>query len=310
MANNLDSLGDGDTNGVKTSQETMSFLGIVAAALLLLLAGGLKAYQLAEGPTPQSGPFSSRRFAFFVVHYEWLLGLWMLSSVMRKLACWTATITFLLFSFISLVHVVRGDQCGCFGTVEIPTSFLLALDLTIFCLLAASRKHWNGKEVSVVSLDSLAKKWRRIAVMVALMVFASGMTVWWTISSGPASLNEVGEVVGSGLKVELYPNRWSGRWLPLLHHVDGDALSTGEWEVWIYRNKCPHCHQLLETLDEREHQKKRLALLQLPPHEPQKTRANATHFQVSDQYKWRVRTPVIVHLVEGVVESVEQPEFE
>ena len=58
---------------------------------LLLLAAGLKGYQLATEPIFETGLLDSRWFLIAVVEFELFFGLWLLSGVFPKPA-WVAAV--------------------------------------------------------------------------------------------------------------------------------------------------------------------------------------------------------------------------
>ena len=92
----------------------------IAAALLLLMAAGLKAHQLATEPVLGTGLLESRWFLMAVVEFELFFGLWLLSGLLTKVTWAAALGCFVLFCCISLFKALSGHAtCGCFGKVEV-----------------------------------------------------------------------------------------------------------------------------------------------------------------------------------------------
>ena len=92
--------------------------------LLLLVAAGLKAHQLATEPVPETSLLTSRWFLIIWVETEIVLGLWFLTGLARRAAWGAALACFSVFSLVTLYKALSGDvSCGCFGRVEGTRSF-------------------------------------------------------------------------------------------------------------------------------------------------------------------------------------------
>jgi len=104
------------------------FRFVVAA--ILLLAAGLKAYQLATAPLPpvvQDSVFTplfellnDRYLLMAVVVGEILFALILIADIWRQWAWLLSLLGFSAFALVSLMKGVSGESsCGCFGTVTI-----------------------------------------------------------------------------------------------------------------------------------------------------------------------------------------------
>ncbi len=88
----------------------------LTVGLFLLLAAGLKAYDLATGPIQGAGILQSRWFLIGVVEFELLLGLWLLSGVFPAHAWAVSLGCFACFACVTLHKALSGEtSCGCFS---------------------------------------------------------------------------------------------------------------------------------------------------------------------------------------------------
>jgi hypothetical protein len=120
-------------------------------AAILLLAAGLKAYQLATAPLPpvvQGSLFTpllellnDRYFQMMVVVGEILFALVLIADLWWS---WTWLLSLLGFSAFTLVSLMKGlsgeSSCGCFGTVTVNPWITMCFDLVIVALLAVFRE--------------------------------------------------------------------------------------------------------------------------------------------------------------------------
>ena len=87
---------------------------------ILIVAAGLKCYQLGSGPVAESGLLTSRWFLIVVVEFEFLFALCLLVGVCRHLVWMGAVACFAVFACVSCYKAVSGDaSCGCFGAVRV-----------------------------------------------------------------------------------------------------------------------------------------------------------------------------------------------
>lgn len=97
--------------------------------LLLLIAAGLKAQQLATEPSLGEGILHARWLLIAVVEFELFFGLWLLAGLLPRLSWLAALGCLALFACVSLFKALSGElTCGCFGRVEVNPWHTFALD--------------------------------------------------------------------------------------------------------------------------------------------------------------------------------------
>lgn len=286
----------------------------VALGLLLIVATGLKAHQLATEPILGRGIFNSRWFLLGVVEWELLFGLWLLAGLWPRTTWVIALCCFGVFTAISLYKAISGEAtCGCFGRLRVSPWFTLLLDISAILALLAFPPHateprrWASRRRMLARCGITATLWLLAGVPAAI---AMGNPRIATLDGG-MSLPRDGRVV------VLQPEAWVGKRFPLAAHIDvGGTLSQGEWTVVLYRHDCPDCRQALPRYQERAREQSiarrtsRLALVQLPPyaeHEVGLTspdRSACLYGVLSDAAHWFAVTPIEVRLQEGVVLGV------
>ena len=108
--------------------------------VLLLVAGGLKAYQLATEPVAGGGLLAGRGWLIVKAEAEIIFGLWMLSGLLRRLT-WAAAVTcFAAFCGVALYKGLSGaESCGCFGKLPVNPWYTLVLDLAAVVALVVWR---------------------------------------------------------------------------------------------------------------------------------------------------------------------------
>ena len=140
------------------------------AGLLLIVAAGLKFYEMIETCVPSwdtkvqaviataqqageelpqwkstaLGIWESYEFNLVQIPLEFALGVWLVSGLFRKAAWIAGTLAFFGFIFVTIGKWVTGaDSCGCFGQIHVdPRITLFAMDIPIFLLLAIFRPKW------------------------------------------------------------------------------------------------------------------------------------------------------------------------
>lgn len=112
----------------------------VVLGLLLLTAAALKSHGLALDPLAEDSFLSSPRLQIATIQVEVLLGLWLLSGWMRRVA-WVVAIGFFgVMALVSFSLVTEGQEsCGCFGRLTVNPWVTLALDVTCVAALAVWR---------------------------------------------------------------------------------------------------------------------------------------------------------------------------
>jgi hypothetical protein len=278
---------------------------------LLLVAAGLKGYQLATEPVLCNGLFDSRWFLIGVVQFELFFGLWPVAGLYPKFTWTAAVVCFGLFAGVSLWKGISGQtSCGCFGRVEVDPWWTCAFDCAVVLALWWLRPNYDRKLVSerhtIVSALNVGALW--VALAAPAGVAMAGYA--------PSTITDGGAIVGEERVVVLVPEAWIGRPLPLLKFIDiADQLASGDWLVLLYHHGCPECQRAMLQYDRladdlaRDGKLSRVALIEVPPYDPfsdRSIRRNSAccRGRLGAARTWFVETPVVLSLNEGRVTSV------
>ena len=142
----------------------------IAVATLLLLASGLKCWQLLTEPTLRTSVLDDPRLLLFTVEFELFFGLWLLANVLPRPTWYLALGCFGLFTCVSLFKAVAGHAtCGCFGVVKVNPWYTAALDVSLVVMLL----HWrpSGWRFSTARAACVLSVWM-------VIVHAPGAFVW------------------------------------------------------------------------------------------------------------------------------------
>ncbi|GHT39060.1 hypothetical protein FACS189427_13290 [Planctomycetales bacterium] len=133
----------------------------LVVALILLVAAGLKAYQLATVPSLGEGLFHARWFNIFVVEFELFFGVWLLFGMLPKLTWLATTMLFSIFALVSLYKAISGEiSCGCFGNVEVNPWITAGVDLAVIgCLLVFCPRKRLSMTVDIPSTNHSESYW-------------------------------------------------------------------------------------------------------------------------------------------------------
>jgi len=282
----------------------------IALGLLLLSAAGLKGYQLATSPTPDTHLLNTRWFLILTVEYELMLGLWLLSG-WRKRDAWLITlISFAVFACVTLYKAISGEaSCGCFGQVEVNPWVTLVLDLSIVAALLIWRP--TAKQTP----RQANQQSKRLIATLALAALLGGPAGYLMANYTPAALADSGDIFGDSEFVVLEPETWVGKRFPLLNYIDiGDQLAKGKWTVVLYRHDCPHC---LEELPKYERLARELSnesnapsvsLIEMPfyatsSNDPVSANTMCLRGKLDDSREWFVQTPVSLSVDNGIVNT-------
>ncbi len=281
----------------------------LAAALLLLVAAGLKAHQLATEPVLGTGLLESRWFLIGVVEFELFFGLWLLSGLLPKVTWAAALGCFVLFTCISLFKALSGHAtCGCFGKIEVNPWYTATLDIFVVLSLLC----WPAKGSRTAFQVNFGQLPVRVAGVLAVWL-AVGVPAGCAMGSYTnAALSDAGDTIGNGRIVVLEPEKWVGKKLPLLEYIDiGDRLREGDWLLLLYHQDCPDCREAIEnalneTAREGGNARLALALIEVPPYGNAKARiglqeASFVLGRLSGEREWLVTTPAQLELKSGQV---------
>lgn len=271
-------------------------------ALVLLVAAGLKSYQLATEPSISP---SSRLLDAIVVQIEVTLGCWLLSGWKRLLAWRIALVWFALLAIVSISRAILGSEsCGCFG--RIPVSPWLTSAFNIVAIAALVR--WQPKGSSIEAV--VASRPLYVRSLLCLWIVALPFTL--ALATQPPNTLMLDGVVKSASKpIVLQPTEWPGHRLPLLAYIDvGSTLTHGKWTLLFYHHDCARCQAALPAYCALAGQQAasgidaKVALIQFPPYGPRPAiDSPAFHGRVDDSYQWLMDAPAEVHIDEGVVTS-------
>lgn len=285
------------------------FRFVVAA--ILLLAAGLKAYQIATAPlppvvqgsifTPLLEPLNNRYFLMVVVVGEILFAMILIAGVWRKWIWLLSLFCFSAFAVISLMKGLGGESsCGCFGTVTINPWITASFDLFVVALLSVFRDRSSW----IFELIPASQKSLTLA-LIAWMVLA-GPALYAMLSLKQQAHASLGtEFIGPDGKqmILLEPETWVGKELPLTSRFvqpnDSDQLKHGEWNLLLIHTDCPKCLQMMADLEARRVE--RVAIVVVPSHSTERNpRTPFPLFTLDAQNAWFVTTPCVVTLSEGV----------
>ncbi len=189
----------------------------VVLGLILLAAAGLKAHQLATGPTAEAGLLTSRWFLVAAVESEIALGLCLLSGVLARTVWLVALGCFAVFACVSFSKGARREaSCGCFGTVKVNPWYTFALVAGGHCAACcAGGPHFRKDRNRVVNgpRPSVGRVRERLACRRPAHRLADRAV-------RADHRHGRGEILGESQIVVLEPERWLGMRFPLLPHID------------------------------------------------------------------------------------------
>jgi len=283
-----------------------------ALGLLLLVAGILKAYQLATEPVANRDIFSYRWSMTAQVYFELIFSVWLLRGLDKRLTWLAAVGCFLLFSGVTLYKALSGSaSCGCFGKIEVSPWCTLVLDVPAVAALLIFGPDLKQREA--------VKHYR------PRLTAATGLSLPLCVPAGvamgschPATPTAGGETISKGRFVILEPTKWSGKPLPLLRHSDiGEKLSKGSRLVLLRRGRCPDCAEAKTryrsaSTDLMVDGGIGVAFVEVPPwtqvHGKAGNRSDGTvvegRLSAEDRDReWFVTTPAVALLEDGVVRA-------
>jgi len=295
------------------------FRFVVAA--ILLLAAGLKAYQLATVPLPpvvQGSMFTpllellnDRYFLMAVVIVEILFALVLIADLWRS---WTWLLSLLGFSAFTLVSLMKGlsgeSSCGCFGTITVNPWITTGFDVVMVGLLLVFRERldWTAfREPATVS--PLDRKKLQIVLVIWLVLAAPTLYAVLLLKQQPhATLGTEFTAPDGGKMILLEPETWIGKEFPLFAHFaeseGSDVLRRGTWSVLLVQPGCSDCKRMMEDLEEKKTEN--VAIVVIPSRGDEKMPETSFPVFVLDrQNGWFAKTPCVIKLGKGVCIVVE-----
>lgn len=282
-------------------------------AVLMLVAAGLKGYQLATEPVSGGGLMDSRWFLMATVEFEIFFGLWLLSGFWPRLTWAAAIACFGLFSVVSLSKALGGAaSCGCFGQVQVNPWYTCMLDVAAVAALLRWRPD-SIRSAPELSLAALAKQLATVGGVWLLLAIPAAVAMG---RYEPAKVAESGEILGDSQFVVLEPEKWIKKPFPLLEHIDvGGRLGKGEWIVLLFHHDCHSCQDAIPAYASLGHrlandaQPTGVALIEMPPygnsHGAGLTESSpCINGRLSESREWFVEAPVEIRLSQGIVTSI------
>jgi thiol-disulfide isomerase/thioredoxin len=292
--------------------KTANDIVLKALGALLIVAGGLKGWQLLTEPVANNSIWTWRPFMVLQVDFELALGIWLVSGLFKK-AAWLAAIScFSLFSAVTLYKGLSGaESCGCFGTVDVnPWLTLFVIDIPSVIALVVFRPVLSLKR-KAESIRVLAHEFftpipsiPRFATTTCLTLLILGITTPILAFNKPAKITTSYEV--------LEPETWVGKELPILDHIDiGKQLRKGNWLILLYHHDCPDCAVAIPKYEKMARDFAgntdflRIALIEVPPYGQGQVNVNSPCFpgRLAAVKDWFVTTPAVVLLKDGQVIS-------
>jgi hypothetical protein len=282
---------------------------------ILLLAAGLKAYQLATAPlppvvkdsvfTPLLELLNDRYLLMTVVVSEILFALVLISGLWRQWAWLLSLLCFSAFALVSMMKGLSGEaSCGCFGPVTVNPRITAVLDLVIVGCLVVFRPEKSGAALA----PRLDRK-KLLAVLVAWFVLA-GLALFAMLSLKQQPHETLGtqlERFDSRRMIHLAPEKWIDKEFPLFSRFaepeGSEILRQRAWNVLLVHADCPDCSQMMKDLEERKPDN--VAIVVLPsPRGDRLPQTSFPTFMLDDQVDWYAITPRVVKLSEGICVAV------
>jgi hypothetical protein len=232
-------------------------------AMILLIAAGLKAYQLATVPlppviqgsffTPLLGMFNNRYLLMITVVGEILFGLILIVNIQRQ---WMWLLSIFAFSIFALVSFMKGlnneGSCGCFGNITVNPWITMIFDMFIIVLLGIFRE-----QLTFGFKFSNHEKHRLIAVLFIWFILI--IPILGAMLSFKEQVHAVlgTEFTGAdgNITIMLEPEKWIGKEFPLWDYVDEKAkykIKHGDWIIVIGRKNCDECRKLIEKIETKD----------------------------------------------------------
>ena len=283
------------------------FRFIIAA--VLLLAAGLKAYQLATAPLPpvvQGSVFTpllellnDRYFLMATVVGEILFALVLIAGIWLHWTWLFSLFGFMAFAIVSLIKGLSGEaSCGCFGTVTVNPWITMVFDMVIMACLAVFRERLDW------SFPPLDHK-KVLAVLLAWLVLAGlALSAMLSLKQQPHATLGTEFTGPDGRKmILLEPETWIGKEFPLiprfLESEGSEVLLTGTWSVLFVQPDCSDCAQVIANL--RAKKPENVAILIVPSRIGKEAlQTSLPTFTLDEQSDWFVTTPRVVKLSDGI----------
>lgn len=285
----------------------MATFGFVVLPIVLLIAAWTKSATPTFGLALTGDVIAAKFLTGMVVVVEASLAILLVLRCWPKATSGTAMVLFALFAIIAFSQVVSGQaSCGCFGNYGISPIWMLVFDLFAVVSLVVCFQAGVG---GIGGFQ--APPW--VALVGCVVVATAG--VFNIASVSVSELDDQNKVSIESLDgiVVLTPEKWIGQRLLIRDFLVGpepDCLSAGQCTLVLYSHDCEDCQRLIDTLAG-DDSTQSLVLMELPPYSPGQPpdTDRISWCRLSDSYRWIVRTPAVLLLRDGYVESVGGGEF-
>jgi len=287
---------------------------IVAFVLgaVLLSATVLKGYDLAARPVVDDAMLAARWFWLALVPAEAVLGLWLLLFGFAARWVWKLCLAcFSAFAWVSAWKAFSGEaSCQCFGNLSVSPWWTLWLDLSSLTVLWVTRPNAPlGPATDAGTAIRLEETRHRGAFQrqwVWLCIFPLAM-----VTGLYQVFAHVGWTGDGAIVVD--HRQWVGKSLPLARDIDiWPEIRQGAWLLLFHRHDCPVCRDAIADLTAASRSalevgELRVAIVEIPPFRttvPQIVDGPLLHGRLTSRTNYVMRTPVLVELRDGYVESV------
>jgi hypothetical protein len=287
-------------------------------AIILLIAAGLKAHQLATTPIPPSVQGSiftplltilnNRWLLMIVVEVEILFALILFSGVLQQLTWLISQLCFTTFFIVSIIKGLSGENsCGCFGIVTVNPWITATIDIILVVLLAIFR------EPIKFNFILLTPERKKLTLVLVIWSFLAVPNLLAMNSLKQQSHPTLGiEFTGPDGKrmIQLEPETWIGKEFPLTPRFKQTAnykmLMQGTWTIILIHTECKKCLQLISDIEKQNN--KNVAIIEIPSEQfSGSIKTYFPYFKLDENNGWYVTTPLVIELSDGICVSANEP---
>ncbi|GHT12493.1 hypothetical protein FACS1894170_07380 [Planctomycetales bacterium] len=298
----------------KLGLHARQFRFVIAA--VLILAAGLKAYQLATVPLPpvvQNSVFTPflellnhRYLLIFVVEAEILFALFLISGFAQPYTWLISLCTFSAFSVVSAMKGLSGEgSCGCFGAFTVNPWYTMTFDAAVVIFLSIVHPRLNFE----FKYSTPDRRKLKIIFVVWLMLAIPSLFVMLSVKQSHVAIGtETIDPYGNKM-ISIEPETWIDKELPLIDRLaqpeNGKTLQNGTWTVILVQADCQKCHKLLAELEETDISTTVLIEIPVPSnHVLPKTAIPV--FKLDGGNGWFAITPCIIMVSNGICTEVNE----
>jgi hypothetical protein len=282
----------------------------VVLALVLLVAAGLKAYQLFSHSSSVIPALIHRKVILAaIIQAEILLSLWLLIGGAARIRFTVAIFSFSLFAAVAGYETLHAlPSCGCFGDVKVPPALTAVLDVLAVVALWFTRSRHCEAETPPPS--------HRMIFSGAIVVAITAGALWtgYFLKVSPMEAAGGSSAATQGDLVVLEPQAWLNQHLPLFEEINGGSeLRNGRWILVFYHYDCDSCleaiplyQSIATSMNETHSHKPKVAFIAMPPlaptgQDPVSPSSNYSHLILRPDHDWFATTPVVAVIEDGRV---------